>query len=141
MGLMSEAELAQKEMFVLMNPARIGTTFNYSGIRQDLTLDDFKRLLQKRELCDGQGLDYFTGDGSRRVHEYDQGRELAENFNVAIALIKFPEQKISVDDAYRICRKVNYDWVNSWNYASYGLSNISTNLGDALNPYCSVFFQ
>jgi hypothetical protein len=140
MGLLTESELAQKEMFVLIQPKAVAGQFDlFTGTRRTLTLADFKDLLQQKEDCDG--IDYLTGDGSRRLHAYDQGRELARNFNIGIVLLKYPEQEISKVDAHQICQQVNYNWIRDWNFATYGMSNISTNLGDGINPDCSVFLR
>lgn len=145
MGLIKEEELAEQEMFTVINPiwlnpnASVSEDRLYSGTRYDLTLDDFKNLLQRKE--DKEGLDYFTEDGNRRLHEYDNGIEWTTNPHVGIALIKFPEQEISEEDAYKICQKVNYEWIDAWDYATHGLSNLSTNLGDGFNPDCAALFN
>ncbi|MFA5842284.1 MAG: S-layer homology domain-containing protein [Candidatus Gracilibacteria bacterium] len=142
MGLMSEEELATKEIYVVMDPIEIGEDL-YSGTRYDLTLDDFKNLLLKKEECEGTGSNYYyTGDGSRQLDEYDNGKELAEDFNVAIVLIKYPEQEISMEDAYTICERVNYDWPNSWSIATYGLSTVNMNLtGEDPSPDCAELYS
>ncbi|MEK9160211.1 MAG: S-layer homology domain-containing protein [Patescibacteria group bacterium] len=114
MGLIDEETLESKDMYVVLYPEEVGTDL-YSGTRYDLTLDDFKNLLLEKETCEDTGPDYYyTGDGSRILHEYDNGQELAENFKAAIVLIKAPDQEITTSDAFQICEAVNYRWPDAW---------------------------
>jgi len=141
MGLIDEEELGKQEIYVVLNPGEISENL-YSGTRHDFSLYDFQNLLLEKEECEGTGPNFFyTGDGSRQLNEYDDGVELAENFNVAIVLIKFPEQKITNEDAYYICERVNYDWIDSWNLAAHGLSEIDTHInGDDPIPDCADLY-
>lgn len=145
MGLINEEQLGQFEMYTVMDPVWFNPDAGYSedklysGSRYDFTLDDFKDLLKRKEACNGYN--YFTGDGSRRLHEYDNGVEWSTNPHVALVLIKFPEEEITQEDAYKLCQKVNYEFIDDWNYATHGLSNLNTNLGDEVNPDCAALFN
>lgn len=142
MGLMSEEEIATKEMYVLLDPVYIEKNL-YSGTRYDLTLDTFKEVLKVREECEGTGTEYYyIGDGSRQLHTYDGGIEFAEDFRIAIILIKFPEQEISDEEAYEICEAVNYNLPSAWNEGTWGLSEIDLRLEEGSSlPDCSELYE
>ncbi len=149
MGFLSESELAERgEMYVLGDLTLLEESVTqgiYSaGFYQELTLNDFKNMLLQRENCEGvtPGT-YFEGDGSRQNHSYDNGQNFADAFNVGIALIKHPEQVLSQEQAYAICRVVNYELPEYWLDATEGQSHMTTSLpthGDT-NPDCEALFS
>jgi hypothetical protein len=142
MGLLSESELSQKELFVVLNPQLIGRTEPvdgirdriYTGTRKNITLDDLKSLLLQREQCENTGPNYYyTGDGSR-VPEILP--ETALDFRVAFVIIKYPEQKITQKDAQRLCKLINYTTPEDWYYSSR-LNADGNGLRSIMNTYFS----
>ena len=139
MGLLSEEELANKDIFVVLNPEFVGYTNTvrsgakdqiFSGTRKDITVEELKILLKEREKCEGTGQYYLTGDGKRVA---ETSPETALDFRVAFALIKYPDQQITMEDAQRICKIVNYEIPESW----YDSSRLSDNLRSTINTYLS----
>ena len=143
MGLMSEEELNEKEMYVIVDAKSVNDEgVMFSGTRVDVTLEDFKNLLFEKEACEGTGADYYyTGDGDRELHGHDNGEEFADDLRVAIVLLKHPDQPVYSYDAYTICEAVNYIWPEAWNNATYGLSEINLKIdGDDPSPDCAELY-
>ncbi|MBA4337187.1 hypothetical protein C0416_05470 [bacterium] len=151
MGLLSEEELSNKDIFVVLNPEFVGYANTlrsgakdqiFSGTRKDITIEELKSLLKEREKCEGVEQYYYSGDGSR-VPEILP--ETALDLKVAFALIKYPEQQITMEDAQKICKIVNYDipedWYNSSRLSDNLRSNIKTYLSENnKNPDCESLF-
>ena len=154
MGLMTEEELATKDMFIAYDLERKGSEGDtFYGVRKNITLDNFKTMLKQLTACmkDPQynpynnpqfsNRIYYTGDGSRILNSHDNGKEFVKDFKVAFIFMKYPEQTTSNKSARDICQAVNYDYPKLWNDATYGLSTIRTYLSEASkNPDCATLF-
>lgn len=144
MGLMSAEEVAEEEIFLVLDPELISADpvtaiATYSGTRMDLTLDDIQDLLHARGNCEGIGPNYYyTGNGDRDM----QGRpEFSDNFRIGFTLIQHSDNMITEDHAYHLCKIINEEVVNQWHNATQERSVLNVNLSpNTTNPNCEELF-
>jgi len=144
MGLMNAQEIAEEEMFLVLDPELISADpstaiATYSGTRMDLTLDDIQNLLRVRGTCEGIGPNYYyTGNGDRDM----QGRsEFSDNMHIGFVLIQYLDNKITEDHAYHLCKIVNEEITHQWHNATKERSTLSVYLStNTKTPDCEALF-